>query len=62
MLFEERKMGKLKKRCVAEAMIFSGLGYPIVAISEFCGDATSKQMLFEYANSFAMERAPYCLE
>ena len=52
----------LVKRRVAEAMIFSGLEYPIVESGNFYGDEAIKQMLFEYANSFGMERAPYCLE
>lgn len=52
----------LVKRRVAEAMLFSGLGYPVVESGDFYGDPVNKQLLYEYANSFGAERAPYCLK
>ena len=52
----------LVKRRIAEAMIFSGYGYPEINGDSFYDDKVLMQKLYEYASNLGEERAKYCVD
>ena len=59
---EGEVLGGLVKRRIAEAMIFSGYGYPNISEDSLYDDKDLIQKLYEYAFNFGEERAKYCLD
>ena len=55
-------LGGLVKRRIAEAMIFSGYGYPNISGDNFYDDKDLMQKLYEYALNLGEERAKYCVD
>lgn len=52
----------LVKRRIAEAMIFSGYGYPEINGDNFYSDKELINELYNYASNLGEERAKYCVE
>ena len=51
-----------EQRRIAEAMIFSGHGYPKISGDNFHDDKDLMQKLYEYAMNLGEESAKYCVD